>query len=159
MGNKLSHFDEKGNAVMVDVSDKSVTRRTAIATGTILAGEEILERIAEGTVEKGDVLGVARVAGIMAVKQTAHLIPMCHPLLTQNCAVTFELEKEPSPRVTARCTVKLEGKTGVEMEALTGVSVALLTVYDMCKALDKRMVMTDVHLEEKTGGKSGEFHF
>ena len=159
MGNELSHFDEKGNAVMVDVSDKSVTRRTAIATGTILAGEEILERIAEGTVEKGDVLGVARVAGIMAVKQTAHLIPMCHPLLTQNCAVTFELEKEPSPRVTARCTVKLEGKTGVEMEALTGVSVALLTVYDMCKALDKRMVMTDVHLEEKTGGKSGEFHF
>ena len=158
MGNKLSHFDEKGNAVMVDVSDKSVTRRTAIATGTILAGEEILERIAEGTVEKGDVLGVARVAGIMAVKHTSDLIPMCHPLSVTKCTVDFELEKEKGI-IRTFCTVKTDGKTGVEMEALTGVQVALLTIYDMCKAIDKHMVMTDIHLIQKIGGKSGDFHF
>lgn len=158
MGNELSHFDEKGNAVMVDVSDKSVTRRTAIATGKILAGEEILERIAEGTVEKGDVLGVARVAGIMAVKHTSDLIPMCHPLSVTKCTVDFELEKEKGI-IRTFCTVKTDGKTGVEMEALTGVQVTLLTIYDMCKAIDKHMVMTDIHLVEKTGGKSGDFHF
>ena len=158
MEGKLSHFDEKGNAVMVDVSDKSVTRRTAIATGTILAGEEILERIAEGTVEKGDVLGVARVAGIMAVKHTSDLIPMCHPLSVTKCTVDFELEKEKGI-IRTFCTVKTDGKTGVEMEALTGVQVTLLTIYDMCKAIDKHMVMTDIHLVEKTGGKSGDFHF
>ena len=158
MGNELSHFDEKGNAVMVDVSDKSVTRRTAIATGTILAGAEILERIAEGTVEKGDVLGVARVAGIMAVKHTSDLIPMCHPLSVTKCTVDFELEKEKGI-IRTFCTVKTDGKTGVEMEALTGVQVTLLTIYDMCKAIDKHMVMTDIHLVEKTGGKSGDFHF
>ena len=159
MMSEWTHFDENGNARMVDVTGKEPTFRTASAVGSLLVSEEVLSAIEGHAIKKGDVLTVAQVAGIMAVKQTAHLIPMCHPLLTQNCAVTFELEKEPSPRVTARCTVKLEGKTGVEMEALTGVSVALLTVYDMCKALDKRMVMTDVHLEEKTGGKSGEFHF
>lgn len=158
MANKLNHFDENGNAVMVDVSDKSVTRRTAIATGTLLVGEEILERIAEGTVEKGDVLGVARVAGIMAVKHTSDLIPMCHPLSVTKCTVDFELEKEKGI-IRVFCTVKTDGKTGVEMEALTGVQITLLTIYDMCKAIDKHMVMTDIHLVEKTGGKSGDFHF
>ena len=159
MSQGFNHFDENGNAVMVDVSGKNITYRTAVATGEIHVGEAIMEAVKEGSVKKGDVLGVARVAGIMGVKRTSELIPMCHPLLTQNCTVNFALEEKPSPRVIARCTVKLEGKTGVEMEALTGISVALLTVYDMCKALDKRMIMTDVHLEEKTGGKSGEFHF
>ena len=156
---KLTHFDAKGQAIMVDVTHKEETSRTAVAKGRIRVSPETLQAITEGTAKKGDVLGVARVAGIMAVKRTSELIPMCHPLLTQNCTVNFALEEKPSPRVIARCTVKLEGKTGVEMEALTGISVALLTVYDMCKALDKRMIMTDVHLEEKTGGKSGEFHF
>ena len=154
-----THFDENGNARMVDVTEKKPTFRTATAVGSLLVSKEVLSAIRGHEVKKGDVLPVAQVAGIMAVKQTSQLIPMCHPLLTQNCTVNLELEEEPSPRVIARCTVKLEGKTGVEMEALTGVSVALLTVYDMCKALDKRMVMTEVHLEEKTGGKSGAFHF
>ena len=154
-----THFDENGNARMVDVTEKNHTIRTATAVGSLLVSEEVLSAIKGHEIKKGDVLTVAQVAGIMAVKQTSHLIPMCHPLLTQNCTVNFALEEKPSPRVIARCTVKLEGKTGVEMEALTGISVALLTVYDMCKALDKRMIMTDVHLEEKTGGKSGEFHF
>ena len=144
---------------MVDVSEKADTKRIGVASGRICMQPETFALITDGKIKKGDVLTVAQVAGIMAVKQTFHLIPMCHPLLTQNCTVNFALEEKPSPRVIARCTVKLEGKTGVEMEALTGISVALLTVYDMCKALDKRMIMTDVHLEEKTGGKSGEFHF
>ena len=138
-----THFDEIGNARMVDVTEKNPTIRTATAVGSLLVSEEVLSAIKGHEIKKGDVLTVAQVAGIMAVKQTSHLIPMCHPLLTQNCTVNFALEE----------------KTGVEMEALTGISVALLTVYDMCKALDKRMIMTDVHLEEKTGGKSGEFHF
>ena len=154
-----THFDENGNARMVDVTEKNPTIRTATAVGSLLVSEEVLSAIKGHEIKKGDVLTVAQVAGIMAVKQTAHLIPMCHPLLTQNCRVNFELEEEPSPRVIARCTVKLEGKTGVEMEALTGVQVTLLTIYDMCKAIDKHMVMSDIHLEEKTGGKSGDFRF
>ena len=145
--------------ILANGFEKNPTIRTATAVGSLLVSEEVLSAIKGHEIKKGDVLTVAQVAGIMAVKQTFHLIPMCHPLLTQNCTVNFALEEKPSPRVIARCTVKLEGKTGVEMEALTGISVALLTVYDMCKALDKRMIMTDVHLEEKTGGKSGEFHF
>lgn len=158
MEKKLNHFDSNGNAVMVDVSEKSVTHRTAIATGSILVGKEIMERLTEGSVAKGDVLGVARVAGIMAVKHTSDLVPMCHPLSVTKCTVDFQLEKEQG-RIHTFCTVKTDGKTGVEMEALTGVQVTLLTIYDMCKAIDKHMVMTDIHLVEKTGGKSGDFSF
>lgn len=154
----FTHFDEKGNAVMVDVSGKNPTFRTAVATGCIHVGQEIMEAVTAGNVKKGDVLGVARVAGIMAVKRTWELIPMCHPLPVQKCSIDYELnEKEGIIQVF--CTVKTEGKTGVEMEALTGVHVALLTIYDMCKAIDKHMVMTDIHLVEKTGGKSGSFLF
>ncbi len=158
MENKLTHFDENGNAVMVDVSDKPVTHRTALATGSILVGPQIMERVEAGTVAKGDVLGVARVAGIMAVKHTSDLLPMCHPLSVTKCNIDFKLEKEEGV-IRTFCTVKTDGKTGVEMEALTGVQVALLTIYDMCKAIDKHMVMTDIHLIEKIGGKSGVFRF
>ena len=114
--------------------------------------------VTAGNIKKGDVLGVARVAGIMGVKQTSQLIPMCHPLPIQKCSVDFELDQEKS-HIHVFCTVKTEGKTGVEMEALTGVQVALLTIYDMCKAVDKHMVMSEIHLIEKTGGKSGDFRF
>ena len=158
MGQGFNHFDEKGNAVMVDVSGKSVTSRTAVAVGEIHVGQEIMEAVAGGNVKKGDVLGVARVAGIMGVKRTYDLVPMCHPLPIQKCAVDFELDEEAGV-IRVFCTVKTEGKTGVEMEALTGVQIALLTIYDMCKAIDKHMVMTDIHLVEKTGGKSGDFRF
>ena len=150
-----THFDENGNARMVDVTEKNPTIRTATAVGSLLVSEEVLSAIKGHEIKKGDVLTVAQVAGIMAVKQTSHLIPMCHPLLTQNCTVNFALEEKPSPRVIARCTVKLEGKTGVEMEALTGVQIALLTIYDMCKAVDKGMEMNGIHLCQKSGGKSG----
>lgn len=158
MENGLTHFDKEGNAVMVDVSGKEPTFRTAVATGYISVGAEIMAAVTGGNVKKGDVLGVARVAGIMGVKQTSSLIPMCHPLPIQKCAVDFELDQENS-RIHAYCTVKTEGKTGVEMEALTGVQTALLTIYDMCKAIDKHMVMSEIHLVEKTGGKSGDFRF
>lgn len=154
----FTHFDENGNVVMVDVSGKAATFRTAAATGSIRVGAEIMAAVKEGHVKKGDVLGVARVAGIMGVKRTSDLVPMCHPLPIQKCSIDYELdEKEGSIRVF--CTVKTEGKTGVEMEALTGVQVTLLTIYDMCKAIDKHMVMSDIHLIEKTGGKSGTFRF
>ena len=156
MEEKLSHFDQKGNAIMVDVSEKNVTRRVAIASGRIKVNRQVMEAVTKGTVEKGDVLGVARVAGIMAVKQTSHLIPMCHTLLITKCSVDFELDEE-NLEIKAFCTAKVEGKTGVEMEALTGVSVALLTIYDMCKAIDKRMEIGKIHLERKEGGKSGVF--
>lgn len=155
---EFTHFDEKGNAVMVDVTEKTVTSRTAVAEGTILVSDEIMQAVTEQKVKKGDVLGVARVAGIMAVKQTSSIIPMCHPLLIGKCSVDFELFPEEH-LIKAYCTVKVEGKTGVEMEALHGVSAALLTIYDMCKAIDKRMVIQNIHLVEKTGGKSGDFHF
>lgn len=155
---EFTHFDEKGNAVMVDVTEKTATSRTAVAEGTILVSDEILQAVAEQKVKKGDVLGVARVAGIMAVKQTSSIIPMCHPLLIGKCSVDFEL-LPGEHLIKAYCTVKVEGKTGVEMEALHGVSAALLTIYDMCKAIDKRMVIQNIHLVEKTGGKSGDFHF
>lgn len=158
MGKEFSHFDHKGNVVMVDVSGKEPTFRTAVATGYISVGSEIMTAVTGGNVKKGDVLGVARVAGIMGVKQTSSLIPMCHPSPIQKCAVDFELDQENS-RIHAYCTVKTEGKTGVEMEALTGVQTALLTIYDMCKAIDKHMVMSEIHLVEKTGGKSGDFRF
>lgn len=156
MNNGLNHFDEKGNAVMVDVSGKAPTSRTAVAKGSIRVNEAVMKAILEGTVKKGDVLGVARVAGIMGVKQTSSLIPMCHPLMVQKCSVEFEIQ-EKELQVTAICTVKTEGQTGVEMEALTGVSTTLLTIYDMCKAIDKTMEISGIHLAEKIGGKSGHF--
>lgn len=155
---EFNHFDKNGNAVMVDVSGKAPTSRTAVAQGKILVSEEILQAVLEQKVKKGDVLGVARVAGIMAVKQTSSIIPMCHPLMIQKCSVDFQVIPEEYA-IQAVCTVKTEGKTGVEMEALHGVSAALLTIYDMCKAIDKKMVIRDIHLVEKTGGKSGDFHF
>lgn len=151
----LTHFDNKGNAVMVDVTDKEITERTAIAKGKIKVNREVFEAIRNGTSKKGDVLGVARVAGIMATKKTADLIPMCHVLLITKSSIDFEL-LEKSLEVEAICTVKISGKTGVEMEALTGVTVALLTIYDMCKAIDKGMEIKEVYLYKKTGGKSGD---
>ena len=154
----LTHFDEKGNARMVDVSGKKPTSRTALAKGSILVGREIMEAVSEKRVEKGDVLAVAQVAGIMAVKQTAFLIPMCHTLILEKCQVEFEILPEEN-KITAYCRVKCQGKTGVEMEALTGVTGALLTIYDMCKAIDKRMEIGEIHLVEKTGEKSGNFKF
>ena len=152
MENKLTHFDSKGNAVMVDVSEKNITQRVAIAKGKIY----VIEAIVNDTVEKGDVLGVARVAGIMGVKKTSELIPMCHPLMITKCSIDFNVNEEEN-YIEAVCTAKVNGKTGVEMEALTGVNVALLTIYDMCKAIDKTMEISEVHLAKKTGGKSGDF--
>ena len=158
MSGKLNHFDQHGNAVMVDVTDKNVTEREAIATGNIFVCDETYERILTGNMVKGDVLAVARVAGIMATKKTSELIPMCHPLMLTKAKVDFEFNEEEKS-ISATCLVKLSGKTGVEMEALTGVNVALLTIYDMCKAIDKGMVISDVHLVKKSGGKSGDFYF
>ena len=158
MTGEWNHFDKYGNAVMVDVSGKEVTVRTASATGTIRVNEEIMDAVVHGNVKKGDVLGVARVAGIMAAKQTWSLIPMCHPLCIRKCTIDFETDVEKS-EIRVISTVKVEEKTGVEMEALTAVSVALLTVYDMCKAIDKRMEITGIHLLTKTGGKSGDFQY
>lgn len=151
---ELTHFNEQGKAVMVDVSEKEDTVREAIAKGTIKVNQAVYDAIEAGTMEKGDVLGVAVTAGIMGAKRTSELIPMCHILLISNCKITFE--KNPQKReLYCTCKVKVTGKTGVEMEALTGVSVALLTVYDMCKALDKFMEIGSIYLEKKTGGKSG----
>ena len=155
---EFSHFDEKGNAYMVDVSDKDITKRTATAQGTISVSREVMDAVIGKKIKKGDVLTVAQVAGIMGTKRTSDLIPMCHPLSLSNAKVTFEVDEEACT-ITAVCDATTEGKTGVEMEALTGVSVALLTIYDMCKSVDRRMVMSDIHLVEKTGGKSGDFVF
>lgn len=156
--NEFTHFDEKGNAQMVDVSDKMVTKRTATATGTISVSRELMDAILGRKVKKGDVLTVAQVAGIMSTRRTADLIPMAHPLGLMHATVEFEVDEEACT-ITAICKAVCEGKTGVEMEALTGVSVTLLTIYDMCKSVDRRMVMGDIHLVEKTGGKSGDFRF
>lgn len=156
MENKLTHFDSKGNAVMVDVSEKNITQRVAIAKGKIYVNKAVIEAIVNDTVEKGDVLGVARVAGIMGVKKTSELIPMCHPLMITKCSIDFNVNEEEN-YIEAVCTAKVNGKTGVEMEALIGVNIALLTIYDMCKAIDKTMEISEVHLAKKTGGKSGDF--
>ena len=155
---EFSHFDEDGNAVMVDVSGKEITQRRALAEGKIRVSREVFEAIAGRKVKKGDVLTLAQVAGIMGTKRTAELIPMCHLLNLANSEVRFEMNPEKL-EIKAFCQVKTEGKTGVEMEALTGVSTALLTIYDMCKAIDKRMVIEEIHLCEKSGGKSGTFMF
>ena len=154
--NKLTHFDASGNAVMVDVSEKTVTFREATAHGIITMNAEAFAAVESGTVKKGDVLGVARIAGIMATKRTSELIPLCHPLPLTKVSVDFRLLPERQA-VEALCTVKTAGVTGVEMEALTGVSTALLTIYDMCKAVDKGMELGEIHLVEKTGGKSGHY--
>lgn len=150
----LTHFDAAGNAIMVDVSEKGETAREATAVGRIAVNAECFAAICSGTAKKGDVLGVARVAGIMATKRTSDLIPLCHPLPITKATVDFELIEE-NRQVEVLCTVSCTGKTGVEMEALTGATVALLTIYDMCKAIDKGMTIGGVYLRRKTGGKSG----
>ncbi|AMV73672.1 cyclic pyranopterin monophosphate synthase MoaC [Desulfuromonas carbonis] len=153
---KFSHFDADGRAIMVEVGDKPATRRTAVARGEVRMQEATLQRILDRSLEKGDVLGVARLAGIMAAKKTAELIPLCHPLALTSVAIDFV----PFPgagRLGIEATVRVTGNTGVEMEALTAVSVAALTVYDMCKAIDRGMEIASVQLLEKHGGKSGSF--
>ena len=150
----LTHLDADGSARMVDVSAKAVTAREAVAAGRIDMSDEAARAIAEGLVKKGDVLAVARVAGIMAAKKTADLIPLCHPIALSAVTVDFTLDDHG---VTVEATARTAGQTGVEMEALTGASVALLTIYDMAKALDKAMVILDVRLIAKTGGKSGDW--
>ncbi len=151
---KLSHLDDKGQAHMVDVSDKAVTSRSATARARVLAQASTLALIRDGTAKKGDVLATARIAGIAAAKKTSDLIPLCHPLMISKVAVEFSLNADS---IDVEATVKVEGKTGVEMEALTACSVACLTIYDMLKAVDRGMRITDLRLIEKTGGKSGTF--
>jgi len=156
MSGGLTHFDAEGKAIMVEVGEKVPTRRVAVARGEVRMAEATLQRIVDRNVEKGDVFAVARIAGIMAAKKTPELIPLCHPLLLTAIAVEFF----PFPgegRVEIEATVKLTGTTGVEMEALTAVSAAALTIYDMCKAVDKEMVVGAIRLMEKHGGKSGTF--
>ncbi len=151
---KLTHLDAAGTASMVDVGDKAETRREATATGMIAMSADALTAIKQGDAPKGDVLGTARIAGIMAGKKTSDLIPLCHPLAITRITVEFTFEQAG---IRATASARLTGKTGVEMEALTAVSIALLTVYDMAKALDKGMVIKDVRLLSKTGGKSGDW--
>jgi cyclic pyranopterin phosphate synthase len=153
---ELTHFDQKGNAIMVDVTEKLDSVREATAIGRIQVNEKVFEAVKARDVQKGDVLGVARVAGIMGAKKTSELIPMCHILNITKASIDFEMLKE-SLEIEVSCTVKVTGKTGVEMEALTGAGIALLTIYDMCKAIDKEMEIREVYLKKKTGGKSGEF--
>ena len=155
---EFTHFDEHGNARMVDVSEKGVTHRVAVAEGIIAVSREVMDAIKGKKVKKGDVLTVAQVAGIMGTKRTPDLIPMCHPLSLTNAEVTYEVDDEAC-EIKAICRAVTEGRTGVEMEALTGVSTALLTIYDMCKAIDKRMVIKEIHLVSKEGGKSGQFNY
>ena len=152
----LTHFDAHGQAHMVDVSDKAATRRSATAQGRIRMLPETLHLIEQGTAKKGDVLGIARIAGIQAAKKTSDLIPLCHPIALTRVAMSFEVEPV-THSVLCHATAECTGPTGVEMEALTAVQVALLTIYDMCKAVDRGMTITDVRLLEKHGGKSGSF--
>jgi cyclic pyranopterin monophosphate synthase len=166
---ELTHFDNAGQAHMVDVAGKAPTHRVAIAQGRIVMQPHTLELIERGDAKKGDVLGIARIAGIMAAKKTSDLIPLCHPLALTRVAIEFiaapadntpassQFDSKNLPHITCTATVETVGPTGVEMEALTAVSVALLTIYDMCKAADRGMVMQDVRLLEKHGGKSGSF--
>lgn len=153
---EFTHFDEYGQALMVDVSDKKETTREAIACGYIKMSQICYDKVKEGTVKKGDVLAVARIAGIMGAKKTSELIPLCHPLPLTKLTIDFEMLDEQC-EIKVIVTAKTTGKTGVEMEALTGVQVTLLTIYDMCKAIDKTMEMDRIHLIKKTGGKSGVF--
>lgn len=156
MSGRLSHLNDKGEARMVDVSAKDVTSRTAIAEGFVSMAPETLDLILEGKAEKGDVLATARIAGIMGAKRTHELIPLCHPLPVTQVKVNFTPSRDPSG-ITVQATAKVEGKTGVEMEALTAVSIACLTLYDMCKAVDRAMSFSGIRLIEKTGGRSGDY--
>lgn len=151
---EFTHFNEQGHAVMVDVSEKKDTVREATAMGRIHMSKECFEKVKSGTMKKGDVLGTARIAGIMGAKKTSELVPLCHILNLTKVIIEFKYIDE-TYEIEAKCTAKTVGKTGVEMEALTGVQVALLTIYDMCKAVDKKMVMNRICLLEKSGGKSG----
>ena len=151
---KFTHFNQHGEAIMVDISKKAETAREAIAEGRISMNQECFDQLKAGSIGKGDVLGVARIAGIMGAKKTSELIPLCHLLSLTKAEIDFELEDETCS-VRTICTVRTTGKTGVEMEALTGVQIALLTIYDMCKAVDKGMEMNGIHLCQKSGGKSG----
>jgi cyclic pyranopterin monophosphate synthase len=151
---KLSHLNERGEAHMVDVSEKDVTTRVATAKARVMAAAETITIITSGTAKKGDVLATARIAGIMAAKKTSDLIPLCHPLMISKVMVDFEMAET---YIDVEATVKVEGKTGVEMEALTACSVACLTIYDMLKAVDRGMIITNLRLVKKTGGKSGTF--
>jgi cyclic pyranopterin monophosphate synthase len=153
---KLSHLDDQGRAKMVDVSDKDITSRIAVARGTINMRAETLALILDDKIEKGDVFSVARVAGIMAAKKTSELIPMCHPLNITSVEIDLTPAKNPA-RVEIEARVRVSGKTGVEMEAMTAVSVSGLTIYDMCKAIDREMSIGEVRLVKKSGGKSGTF--
>jgi len=154
--NDFTHFDASGNAVMVDVSEKPVTSRTATARGAVVMAAETLQMIVSGGHKKGDVLGIARLAGIMGAKRTSDLIPLCHPLGLSKVSVDLTPDESAS-RINIEATAKVTGQTGVEMEALTAVSVAALTVYDMCKAVDKGMQIEDIRLVFKDGGRSGRF--
>jgi len=158
---EFTHFNEAGRARMVDVSQKAATHRTAMAQARVLMQPETLEKIRRGKIAKGDVLAVAQTAGIMGAKRTPDLIPMCHPLLLSSVDIDFKEEPQPNRQglcsITVMSTVKTTGQTGVEMEALTAVAVAALTIYDMCKAVDRGMIFTDICLLEKSGGKSGTY--
>jgi cyclic pyranopterin phosphate synthase len=157
MSNDLNHFNKRGEAHMVDVGDKDLTHRRAIAEGNITMQAETLRRILDGNNKKGDVLAVARIAGIMAAKKTAELVPLCHPLALTHVDIGLDTDTENS-MVVCNATVETTGNTGVEMEALTAVQICLLTIYDMCKAMDRGMVMHGIQLLSKSGGKSGEWH-
>jgi cyclic pyranopterin phosphate synthase len=154
--NRLTHFDADGKAVMVDVGGKQETQRVAVAAGSIVMNRQAFELVKSGTMAKGDVLGVARIAGIMAAKNVDRLIPLTHPLMINRAEVDFSFVEDDC-RIEIEATVSITGKTGVEMEALTAVSMAALTIYDMCKAVDKTMKISDIRLLSKTGGKSGDF--
>lgn len=154
----FTHFNQDGEAIMVDVSQKDITMRIAIAEGSIKVNQEVFRSIKEQTNKKGDVLAVARIAGIMAAKKTSDMIPLCHPLFITKVTIDFELD-EDNYMIKAIATTKVNGKTGVEMEALHAVSVTLLTIYDMCKAIDKSMEIADIRLLHKEGGKSGVYYF
>ena len=154
--NRLTHFDADGKAVMVDVGGKQETQRVAVAAGSITMNRQAFELVKSGTMAKGDVLGVARIAGIMAAKSVDRLIPLTHPLMINSAEVDFSFVEDDC-QIEIEATVSITGKTGVEMEALTAVSMAALTVYDMCKAVDKTMKISDIRLLSKTGGKSGDF--
>jgi len=156
MPEEFTHFDASGNARMVDVSDKSETSRQATAAGSIAMSRQVFDMIRQGTVKKGDVLGVARIAGIMAAKKVDQLIPLCHPLAITGVDIAFSFN-DARCAVDIEATVSITGRTGVEMEALTAVSTAALTIYDMCKAVDKTMVISEIRLLRKSGGKSGPF--
>jgi len=156
LNSNFTHFNQNGDAIMVDVTDKEVTEREAIAKGKIKVNDMVIQEIKQGVNKKGDVLSVARIAGILASKKTSELIPLCHTLFISKCSIDFTLN-EGEKSIEAVCTVKTAQKTGVEMEALTGVNIALLTIFDMCKAVDKTMEITGIHLAYKSGGKGGLF--